>query len=166
MIHDAELDRIVESYIGNLKDPTPIDTAAKYHEVVPLVLDLVEEKKLAYAKARRIGEVLDALINLSGVYAVTEEDGLDEPLAEVRSGTYSGLVEIDGTDYRLTKSPGDPKRLDKSNVTQGFMDTLPDGWTKPKTGRDLNVPFLRTLTPSVLRSKGLCIPDKFEWNED
>ena len=162
-----ELNEIIDEYVGNdPKNPRPITTAAAYREAVPLVIKLALAKAKAYDWARKIGIVLEALTNSTGVYALEEPDALDEPLTEIREGVFNSLVEIDGVDYRFTKSVGDPKRLDDSAMTQGFLEKLPQGWTKPKTGVELDKMFLKTLTAAQLRAKGLYLPDKYMWKDD
>ena len=162
-----ELSEIIDEYIGDdPKNPRPITTAAAYREAVPLVIKLALAKAKAYDWARKIGVVLDALTNSTGVYALEEPDALDEPLTEIRDGVFNSVVAIDGVDYRFTKSVGDPKRIDDSAITQGFLGGLPTTWTKPKTGVELDKSFLRTLTDAQLRAKGLYLPDKYTWKDE
>ncbi|MBR0403613.1 MAG: hypothetical protein IJI68_00105 [Eggerthellaceae bacterium] len=162
-----ELNDIIEEYVGpDFKAPYPLTSNAKYREAVPVVVKLALAKAKAYDWARKIGQVYEALNNAAGVYALQEPEALDEPLTEIRSGVFNSVVEIDGVDYRFTKSVGDPKRIDEAAITQAFMGGLPSTWTKPRTGVELDKSFLRTLTAAQLRAKGLCLPDKYTWTED
>ena len=121
-----ELNDIIEEYVGpDFKAPYPLTSNAKYREAVPVVVNLALAKAKAYDWARRIGLVYEALNNATGVYALQEPEALDEPLLEIRDGVFNSVVTIDGVDYRFTKSTGDPKRTDGSNITQGFKDSLP-----------------------------------------
>ena len=162
-----ELNEIIDEYVGNdPKNPRPITTDAAYREAVPIVIKLALAKAKAYDWARKIGIVLDALTNSTGVYALEEPDALDEPLTEIRNGVFNSVVEIDGVDYRFTKSVGDPRRTNDSAITQSFLGGLPQGWTKPRTGVELDKSFLLTLKPSQLKAKGLYLPDKYTWKDD
>lgn len=162
-----ELNGIIDDYVGgDLKNPRPIWSDAVYREAVPLVIRLSLAKAKAYDWARKIGSVLEALTNSTGIYATGEPDALDEPLSEIRDGVFNSVVAIDGVEYRFTRSVGDPKRLDDSAITQSFLANLPQGWTKPKSGVELDKKFLMTCTPSQLKAKGLYLPDRYTWKDE
>ena len=162
-----QLNDIIGEYIGaDMKHPYPVVNNTRFREIVPIIAQLALEKRNAYNLARQYGNVVEALTNATGVFAVEEPEALDEPLLEIREGVFNSVVTIDGEEYRFSRSIGDPKRTDGSNITQGFKDSLPDSWVKVVTKTELDKAFLKTLTAAQLKARGLYLPDKYTWNDD
>lgn len=118
-----QADALLESGIAN-------QTA--YRTAVPLLFNLRAAAATVKAFAKALESAADELGDKAAAYAVDHVSAFDEPLAEVKDGIRSGVVSIDEVTYRLTISPDAVKRLSGDNLTQGFLRTLPKGWTNSK----------------------------------
>lgn len=103
-----------------------------YRAALPLVFALRGAAATVKQFAKALEDSANELSRQAAGYAEEHPTALDTPLAEARDGVRNGTVEIDGTTYRLTISPDKIKRLDGGNLTQKFLEGLPEGWTSAK----------------------------------
>ena len=103
-----------------------------YRAAVPLVFALRGAAATVKQFAKALDDSASELSRQAAAYAEDHPTALDTPLAEARDGVRNGTVEIDGVTYRLTVSPDKIKRLDGGNLTQKFLEGLPEDWTSSK----------------------------------
>lgn len=109
-----------------------VATRATYEEAIPLIFALADKAKSISNYAKILKALAESLSSRAADYAVDHATALDSPLATVKTDIESGEVTIDGTLYRLTISPDEPKRIDGGNMTQDFLKSLPKEWTAAK----------------------------------
>ena len=132
-----------------------------YENALRLAFEVADRAKLLAESAKAFREQAVQLSELAASYAQEHETALDEPLAERKDGIISGSVTIGGLVYRLTLSKDEFKRISGANLTQGFLQELPRGWTKQKL--ELNKSKLNGITDADLAEHDLVRPGKALW---
>lgn len=143
--YQAECQKLLESGIDNRE---------RFREAVKRHFRLLWMAKGVMGFAKILANTAKGLGEAAAAYAVDHKTALDvEALSELKTGILNGVVEIDGSKYRLTISRGDPVRIDGGNITQEFLMGLPKAWSESKL--ELYKSALAKVTEDELREKGL-----------
>ena len=68
---------------------------------------------------------------------------------------------VEPRDFRRRGEAGEPKRIDGSNITEAFKETLPVNWTKSKL--DLVVEAIKSASDEDREAYGLVCQPSIEW---
>ena len=112
-------------------------------------------------RSRELAALGKTLAKLAYTYAAEHKTALTEPLHDYKGQTKVGAVEIDDAKYSLTVGVGEPKRIDGSNITEAFKETLPVNWTKSKL--DLVVEAIKSASDEEREAYGLVCQPSVEW---
>ena len=139
-----------------------VENRAQFDEAMTLYGDLVREAARAVAASKLLGELVKGLGALTAEYAIGHKAVFTEPLTEIKDGVKNGIVEVGETQYRLTVSLGDPKRISGSNMTQDFLKRLPEAWCK--SSLKLNVGALADVDEKTLAKHDIKRDEKGVWS--
>ena len=93
----------------------------------------IDKLKKAYASLVSIEKQLS---EAAAIYAENHELALDTGLVEGPDGERTGTLHLsddgDGYDYHLVVGKDKPKRANGDNITQAFLEKLPEAWVKSK----------------------------------
>lgn len=146
------------SEIANQKELTK----STYEEAIRRAVEASIRAASFRRKAAELSALSKELGSLAYTYAVEHSTALTEPLVAIKDRTQSGSVTFDdGSVYSLTVGLGDPKRIDGSNITKSFMQTLPKEWTKTKT--ELAVDAVKSAEPAEREEYGLVCQMQPSW---
>lgn len=141
-----------------------INTKEKYLEALPLLFALRQAEVSVKGFLKAVKECADALSDEAASYAKEHVTALDEPLQEIGGGMSRGSVTVNGQTYMLTISKGELKRTTGDNMTQPFLKTLPQAWTRPKLELDATAIKSQNVTEDKLFKYGLFRPENRTWS--
>ena len=139
-----------------------VENRAQFDEAMSLYGELVCQAAKAAAASKLLGELVKGLGALTAEYAIGHKAVFTEPLTEIKDGVRNGIVEVNETQYRLTVSLGDPKRISGANMTQEFLKRLPEGWCK--SSLKLNVGALADVDEKTLAKHDIKRDEVGKWS--
>lgn len=139
-----------------------VENRAQFDEAMGLYGELVSQAAKAAAAPKLLGELVIGIGELTAEYAIGHKSVFTEPLTEIKDGVRNGVVDVAGTQYRLTVSLGVPKRVSGANMTQGFLERLPEAWCTKSL--KLNVGALADVDERTLAKHDLVRPEKGVWS--
>ena len=139
-----------------------VENRAQFDEAMSLYGELGCQAAKAAAAEKLLGGLVKALGALTAEYAIGHKSVFTEPLTEIKDGVKNGIVEVNETQYRLTVSLGDPKRISGSNMTQDFLKRLPEGWCK--SSLKLNVGALADVDEKTLAKHDIKRDEVGKWS--
>ena len=139
-----------------------VENRAQFDEAMSLYGELVCQAAKAAAASKLLGELVKGLGALTAEYAIDHKSVFTEPLTEIKDGVRNGVVDVDGKQYRLTVSLGDPKRISGANMTQEFLKRLPEGWCK--SSLKLNVGALADVDEKTLAKHDIKRDEVGKWS--
>lgn len=154
----TELKKMVDA----LLDEGGVKKMEQYRSAVPTLFEMDEAIANAKDWVKKLVESRNALSESAAAYAIDHPTALDEPITVDKEGIQSGMVDIDGIEYRLTISSEAPKRISGGNMTKEFLKSLPAEWTQSKLA--LAVSALKGLATEELEKHDLYRPVKRVWS--
>ena len=139
-----------------------VENRAQFDEAMSLYGELVCQAAKAAAASKLLGELVKGLGALTAEYAIGHKAVFTEPLTDFKDGVRNGVVDVDGKQYRLTVSLGDPKRISGANMTQEFLKRLPEGWCK--SSLKLNVGALADVDEKTLAKHDIKRDEVGKWS--
>ena len=139
-----------------------VENRAQFDEAMSLYGELVCQAAKAAAASKLLGELVKGLGALTAEYAIDHKSVFTEPLTEIKDGVRNGVVDVDGKQYRLTVSLGDPKRISGANMTQDFLKRLPESWCS--SSLKLNVGALADVDEKTLAKHDLERKEVGKWS--
>ena len=139
-----------------------VENRAQFDDAMSLYGELVCQAAKAAAASKLLGELVKGLGALTAEYAIDHKSVFTEPLTEIKDGVKNGIVEVGETQYRLTVSLGDPKRISGANFTQDFLKRLPEGWCK--SSLKLNVGALADVDEKTLAKHDIKRDEVGKWS--
>ena len=139
-----------------------VENRAQFDEAMSLYGELLCQASKAAAASKHLGELVKGLGALTAEYAIGHKTVFTEPLTEIKDGVRNGVVDVDGQQYRLTVSLGDPKRINGANFTQDFLKRLPEAWCKSSI--KLNVGALADVDEKTLANHGIKRDEVGKWS--
>jgi hypothetical protein len=139
-----------------------VENRAQFDEAMSLYGELVCQAAKAAAASKLLVELVKGIGALTAEYAIGHKAVFTEPLTEIKDGVKNGIVEVGETQYRLTVSLGDPKRISGSNMTQDFLKRLPETWCK--SSLKLNVGALADVDEKTLAKHDIKRDEKGVWS--
>lgn len=109
-----------------------VRTKDQYLKAVPMLFEMKNAIKGAKDWLEVLNDRYRELSESAATYAIDHATALDRPLSAAKDGIESGEVDIGGGTYRLTLSLDAPKRISGGNLTQGFLEGLPQEFTQKK----------------------------------
>lgn len=133
-------------------------TKTSYEDAVKRAVEAASRATSAHKRARELSALAKSLAQLAYTYANEHPTALTEPLHALTGKTQAGEVVFDdGSVFSLTVGVADPKRIDGSNITEAFKQTLPKGWVKTKL--DLHIDAIKSASADEREEHGLvCQP--------
>ena len=139
-----------------------VENRAQFDDAMLLYGNLVREAARAAAASKLLGELVKGVGALTAEYAIGHKTVFTEPLTEIKDGVKNGIVEVGETQYRLTVSLGEPKRVSGANFTQDFLKRLPEGWCK--SSLKLNVGALADVDEKTLAKHDIERKEVGKWS--
>ena len=139
-------------------------TKATFEDAVKRAVEAEKRAASFRKRAAELAQLVRQLSTLAYTYASEHSMALTTPLHDIKDETKQGEVTFDdGATYSLTVGVGDPKRIDGSNITEAFKQTLPKGWVKTKL--DLSIETIKAAEPSEREEYGLVCQPKPTWRQ-
>ena len=139
-----------------------VENRAQFDDAMLLYGNLVREATRAAAASKLLGELVKGVGALTAEYAIGHKTVFTEPLTDFKDGVKNGVVIVNGKQYRLTVSRGDPKRVSGANMTQDFLKRLPESWCS--SSLKLNVGALADVDEKTLAKHDLERKEVGKWS--
>lgn len=136
-----------------------VDTKAKLYDALPKLISLQDAITAANTAAKKIAALKKELSEACVKYAVEHPSVFEGGrLIENQSGVLVGDIVIDDVTYHLACGFEGYERSNGSNLSQPFLATLPDGWTKTKL--ELSTTGINAAKPSEEKLAELGLVEK------
>ena len=139
-----------------------VENRAQFDDAMLLYGNLVREAARAAAAEKLLGELVEGVGALTAEYAIDHKSVFTEPLTEIKDGVRNGVVDVNGKQYRLTVSRGNPKRVSGANMTQDFLKRLPESWCS--SSLKLNVGALADVDEKTLAKHDIKRDEVGKWS--
>ena len=139
-----------------------VENRAQFDDAMLLYGNLVREAARAAAASKLLGELVVGIGSLTAEYAIDHKSVFTEPLTEFKDGVRNGVVDVNGKQYRLTVSRGNPKRISGANMTQDFLKRLPESWCS--SSLKLNVGALADVDEKTLAKHDIKRDEIGKWS--
>lgn len=117
-----------------------VTTSEKFCAGVPLLAQMDDQLLSLRLAVKEMQNLRNQLCEGLSDYADSHAKALDTPLKTVKNDVEEGLVTIDCTTYRYTRSFDGLARPSGDNMTQIFLKSLPKEWQREKV--ELNTQYI------------------------
>ena len=134
---------------------------------VPALVALQNAKRSMERRIKETKEVIEALSAACSAYAHRHPEYVfNQSFSVSPIGVESGDLEIDGKNYHFAHGFDGYERAEQGqSMTQAFLATLPEGWTKSKLELDKSAVGRAKPTEDDLAEVGLVRKVKQTWTE-
>ncbi len=146
---------------------TGVANKEQLKSAVPALVALQNAKRSMELRIKETKEVIEALSAACSAYAHRHPEYVfNQSFSVSPIGVESGDIEIDGKTYHFTHGFDGYERAERSQtMTQAFLATLPEGWTKSKLELDKSAVNKAKPTEEDLAEVGLARKVKRTWSE-
>ena len=141
-----------------------VTNKAILNEALPLLIELQSATTAAQRHAKACGEVVKALSEACTAYVTDHPSVLEAgDFIPNQNGVLTGDVVIDDRDYHISCGFDGYVPLTRGQLTQAFLATLPEGWTRTKTELSTSAINAANPTDEELAAAGLRQKPKNVW---
>lgn len=142
----------------------PITNKESFLAALPLIVEAATKIKAMRATIKKIGDLADALNDKASAYALGHESVFADGLRPDGKGVLHGNVEVEGRLFHFSAGFKGYMRSDGDSMTQGFLDGLPEKWTRGKLELDATGIERLGVTSEQLEKAGLVRKPNNVWS--